>query len=99
MCSNCGYPEVKNYWADLPASHKFNTLRSKLERVKKLKVVLGQYGLSCDDDGTGFNIQVSNKVGRTELVRDLENLWEQVESMLGQPVDPLDIRFYDKKTV
>ncbi|MEE2774301.1 MAG: hypothetical protein VYE27_05275 [Pseudomonadota bacterium] len=94
MCSSCGYPEVSEYWADFPASRESNPLRDKLERLKKLSLVLDRYGLTCDDGGAGYYLQIGNKMGRTELVLDLEGLWQEAENMLGKPIDPLDVGFH-----
>ena len=99
MCSSCGFPEVNEYWADFPKSREFNKLRDKLERLKKLNLVLDRYGLTCDDGGAGYNLQIGNKMGWTELVLDLESLWQQAENMLGKPIDPLDVGFYGSNKI
>ena len=93
MCSSCGFPEIKEYWADAGASSNRDRMRSRLERSSKLKQVFKAYGLSYHDDGMRSHSQVDNLTGRVELVLNLEELWTLAEELLGKPIDPLDNKF------
>jgi len=61
--------------------------------LQVLKSVLKEFGLAAHDDGLVPGLQIGTLSGNTTMAQDLDEVWCAVERLLGQPVDPLDVRF------
>ena len=94
MCSACGFPEIMDYWVDGGTDTPGSRIRSRLLRARKISVILKNYGLFFHDDGTTQQKQIGNLTGRVELVHNLEQLWKVAEDLLGEPIDPLEKKFF-----
>jgi hypothetical protein len=94
MCSNCGFPEVMEYWADAGNKSAHDRIRSRLNRANKLQTILRKYRLLYYDNGVNPYFQIGNLTGRVELVMDMEQLWAAAEDLLGKAVDPLKSNFF-----
>jgi hypothetical protein len=68
-------------------------LRARFRRADILERVLSHYGLHAHDGGLVPGIQISNQSGSHAIVRDLSEVWAEVEKLTGKTVDPLDPRF------
>ena len=55
------------------------------------------YGLFFYDDGVAQQKQIGNLTGRVELVPNLEHLWKVAEDLLGEPINPLEKKFYQNR--
>ena len=92
MCSSCGYPAAPGHWTEAGTSETHDRLRARFRRAQILKDVLKPFGLSAHDGIHVPGIQLSNLSGSHVIVRDLAELWKEVERMTGAVIDPLDPR-------
>jgi hypothetical protein len=83
MCSLCGVLG-QPHWAEAGSSR-----RVRIERVRLVRRILDQFGLSLDD-WSGSVYIVRDRKGGTEVVNDLGGLWAAAERLAGRPLDPLD---------
>lgn len=93
MCASCGFPAVPGHWTEAGAATPHDRLRARLRRAQILQAVLPGYGLTAHDGLMVPGIQISNRSGHHEIVRDLAEVWAVAERLAGRPVDPLDARF------
>jgi hypothetical protein len=64
-------------------------LRQRLRRVQLARQVLAAKGLRIAD-WEGRRYVVSDRKGRSQIVRDLGDLWPAAEELAGDRLDPLD---------
>jgi hypothetical protein len=95
MCSACGFPAAPGHWTETGGASPPDRLRARFRRAQVLKSALAPFGLTAHDDGLVAGIQIATRAGDTTLARDLEEVWQVAERLLGRPVDPLDPRFLD----
>lgn len=97
MCSLCGTLDDGRHWSDAHANPEAFAARSRThtwarerqQRTRLLNRVLASYALSVSDwEGKAYLLRAST--GRTEIVKNLGELWAAVEAMLKRPCDPLD---------
>ncbi|WP_253944147.1 hypothetical protein [Pseudogemmobacter hezensis] len=67
-------------------------MRLRYTRVAAINRLLAPYGLKAYDDGATPGLQLIASGGATELVADLEGLWQAAARIAGRPIDPLDAR-------
>lgn len=91
MCSACGFPPAVGHWTDAGGQTPTERLRIRFMRVELLNGLLKPYGLGARDLGVQPGIQVFNGMGQTKLCPTLEDAWDQVESFIGVPFDPLKV--------
>ncbi len=97
MCSLCGTLDDGRHWSDSQANpeafaaraHTHTWARERQERTRLLNRILAPSALSVSDwEGNAYLL--SNRTGRTEIVKNLTELWAAAEAMLKRPCDPLD---------
>jgi hypothetical protein len=93
MCASCGFPAAPGHWTEAGAAEPHHRLRDRYRREQVLRAVLPSWGLTAQDGGNVPGIQLSTLAGRTDIVRNLEELWSTAEAMCGRPIDPLDPRY------
>ena len=95
MCSACGFPTTQGHWSEAGAGDAHQRVRARFIRAQKLNAVLRAHGLSAYDDGLTPDMQISDRTGRVIMARDLREVWQAVEKLLGRPIDPLDPHFLE----
>lgn len=93
MCSACGFPTKPGHWTDAGALTAGDKLRLKYRRTKVLNKILASYGLAAHYDGLTPGIQLRSVGGRTEILPDLEAVWNEAERQNGAVLDPLAPQF------
>jgi 1-aminocyclopropane-1-carboxylate deaminase/D-cysteine desulfhydrase-like pyridoxal-dependent ACC family enzyme len=96
MCSACGYPAMPGHWTDAGTQTLHDKLRARHKRAQILNSTLKRYGLRVHDDLSMPGMQVYNFSGLSEIVKDLNELWQAAERMTGLCIDPLDARFLNQ---
>ncbi len=97
MCSLCGTLDDGRHWSDSHANPEAFAVRSRThtwrrerqERTRLLNRILASYALSVADwEGNAYLLRT--RTGRTEIVKNLAELWAAAETLLKRPCDPLD---------
>lgn len=91
MCSACGFPAAPGHWTEAGAATPHDRMRERFRRMQVLQEVLQGSGVTAHDGGLVPGIQVMSLSGAQMIVPDLEALWEAVETLRGQPFDPLEL--------
>ncbi|HEY9039938.1 MAG TPA: hypothetical protein VIN05_13460 [Roseovarius sp.] len=89
MCSACGNPAAPGHWAEAGAQRGGSRLRAVFHRVSILQHVLKPYGFTAHTNGMIPQIQLTGPGGIKVMVKDLTELWAEVERIQGYPIDPL----------
>jgi hypothetical protein len=90
MCGLCGLLGEDVHWSD-PLGDEWPRRRERLRRIAAINRVLAPFRLKVEDVH-GASYLLLGATGRQELASSLEQLWGQAESMLGRPLDPLDLQ-------
>jgi hypothetical protein len=83
MCALCNVL-VSGHWAEQGESR-----RARMLRTRFLRRLVAHFGLSLDE-WAGTMYVLSDRKGRTAVVRDIGSLWLSAETLAGRPLDPLD---------
>lgn len=97
MCSLCGMLGGVEHWTD-PSSnpetfgrrtqtHTWH--RERQDRTRLINAVLRYSGLSVSD-WSGNAYLVRSHTGKTVIAENLSQIWQAVDTITGQPADPLD---------
>ncbi|MEO0403069.1 MAG: hypothetical protein AAF214_11890 [Pseudomonadota bacterium] len=89
MCSACGYPAAPGHWTEAGAVTPHDRLRERFRRTALLHNMLKPQGIQIHDGGLVPGIQIKGPDGAETIVGNLEQLWIEVERILGRPFDPL----------
>jgi len=89
MCNACGFPARPGVWTEAGAETAMDRTRARLMQGAVINRLLRPHGLVASDGGTVPGIQLATLTGATVIVDDLPALWQEVERMLGRPLDPL----------
>ncbi|OWJ77406.1 hypothetical protein [Haematobacter missouriensis] len=92
MCSACGFPAAPGHWTDAGAVTPADRIRLRFLRLAAVNRLLAPYGLKAHDDGVTPGLQLLSPTGGSEIVPDLEALWNAAGRMAGVPIDPLSPR-------
>ncbi|MGI9335636.1 MAG: hypothetical protein ACR2RL_21025 [Gammaproteobacteria bacterium] len=98
MCSLCGILGGRGHWTESAASPDVFRNRSEAHTARRerqartlvVNSVLSHYGLSLNDWPAGNAYLLRSRTGRTELVRQLSELWAAAERLSAKQCDPLD---------
>ena len=98
MCGLCGLLGVV-HWTEMSAHRQVftggdaPTVRSeRIARTRLVNALLKPRRMKVGDfQATSY--VVSSPTGRREIVDDLQAVWSAVETMSGQPIDPLDTQY------
>jgi hypothetical protein len=108
MCVLCSQLWIEEHWSDATtapdggsvvtlethAARRGQRMRDRAARSRLFNRVLSSRGLSLQDwEGSSYVLR-DNK-GRSAVVSDLAQVWQQVEQMIGAPLDPLDPELID----
>ena len=105
MCVLCSQLWVDDHWSDAAAASRGEAndlvvlethanlrgqrLRDRAERARLFNLVLAERGLTLQDwEGSSYILR--DRKGRSAVVPDLARVWDEVERMLGDALDPLD---------
>jgi hypothetical protein len=103
MCVLCSQLWVEDHWSDSSsasggggvvtlethAADRGQRVRERAVRSRLFNRVLATRGLSLQDwEGSSYILRDSK--GRSAVVSNLAQVWQEVERMTGSPFDPLD---------
>ncbi|MCM3162244.1 hypothetical protein [Metabacillus litoralis] len=98
MCVLCSEFIHQVHWTDYTSNTKDEMTvgeaqrthkRSRLRRVELCNKILKHFRLKLED-WQGSKFILSDAKGNSIIVHDLAALWNNVEKMLGYPINPLD---------
>jgi hypothetical protein len=92
MCVLCYELAPEDHWADAaPDGQLTGAARSARHRRRHLlAVVLGPYGLTVSDPGTGPHWVIGNRKGAEEVAAGLPAIWQAADRLSSRPIDVLD---------
>ena len=90
MCNACGNPAAPGHWTETGARRGGVRIRALFQRISILKRVLKPYGFSVHADGIIPQIQLICPGGARVMVKNLTELWVEMERIQGFPIDPLE---------
>lgn len=108
MCVLCGQLWVEDHWSDnaadgavgdvvaleTHAARRGQRLRNRAARSRLFNRILATRGLSLHDwEGSSYILRDSK--GRSAVVANLAQVWQEVAAMTGSPLDPLDPHLLD----
>lgn len=88
MCGLCGVFGEVAHWSTAGVAHG-SSRRQRMFRVGALNHVLSLRHLKVQDF-SGTDYVLGSATGKYELVKEVGQLWQSAEKMLGYPMDPLD---------
>lgn len=90
MCGLCGLIQEESNWTD-----SLSDLPRRQERYRRLKLInrLVKPYLVHVADVHGVNYLVQTPTGKQAIANGLGELWTQIHTLTGKPVDVLDERF------
>lgn len=97
MCGFCAVFSGVPHWTETasdvgdqaPTSGGPEWRLGRQRRLRVVNAVLAQFGCRVED-WMGGQFMVSSQRGRTEMVEQLPQVWQVVESIAQRPLDPLD---------
>lgn len=95
MCGMCGLWGREDHWssaARLPGGLQAEPplMRSRQEQATLLSRLTRPRGALVSDWGASAWV-VESRTGGSEVVSTLGEVWQAVERLVGQPIDPLDL--------
>lgn len=98
MCILCGEFIEQVHWTDTERQKVDTVVAGQYQRERKRARNLR--AKICSDILAGYSIKlkewnnskfiISNSTGKTRIIHDLGQVWQEAESFIGAPVDPLD---------
>jgi hypothetical protein len=88
MCGLCGVFGETSHWSTQGVANGVSR-RQRFFRIQTLSRVLGLIRYSIRDF-SGMEYVVSTPTGNQAMVKEMGQLWQEVEKMRGRPLDPLD---------
>lgn len=92
MCVLCGDLVADPHWSEQTAGGEAERRQARFRRVRFVNRVLAPYLLAVHEDLSGTRYVVADRKGRSEVVRDLSELWPAADRLAPAPLDPLDGR-------
>lgn len=98
MCILCGELITSLHWSEgvaddsseiIVGSNQHARLKSRLNKAKKINLILSFYGLTFSEWGNSKYI-VADKKGKSAIVDNLGSVWIKAQEILGKEIDPLD---------
>ncbi len=98
MCVLCGEFIEQLHWTDIEG-REYDTIvageyqrdrkRSRDLRTKICNDLLNSYGIHLKEWNNSKFLMTNNK-GKMSVIQDLGQIWQEAETMMGKPLDPLD---------
>lgn len=88
MCGLCGIFGETSHWSTQGVTGG-TSRRQRLFRLQAINRVLGLIHYTIRDF-SGTDYVVSSPTGNQCMVKEIGQLWQNVETMRGRPLDPLD---------
>jgi len=98
MCGLCGIFGETSHWSTQGVA-RGTSRRQRFFRLQAINKILGLIHYSIRDF-SGTDYVLSSPTGNQCLVKEIGQLWQNLEGMRGRPLDPLDEAFmqaYDKR--
>lgn len=95
MCGLCGALGGEDHWATGiadPEQTRYERRRARGYRIDLINRVLSTRRISVEDF-QGASYVLANATGKHAIAQDLGGIWQQAESMMQDPLDPLDSNF------
>lgn len=99
MCILCGEFVEQLHWTEMErkqletvvvgGEHQRNRKRTRDLRTKICNDLLKYYGITLREWNNSRYL-MSDRKGKTYVLQNLGEIWQQAEEMVGQPIDPLD---------
>ena len=100
MCVLCGDISGEVHWTERwphgSTADDGSRRQARFRRARIVNRVLAAHRVSVHDDLSGTQYVVSDLKGRSELARDLEDVWAAAGRLAGGSVDPLDERLLER---
>jgi len=92
MCVLCYELAADEHWSDGVAMDGAEQLpgRPRFRRTRLLSAVLGPYGLTVSDPGSGPYCTIADRKGSTEVAAGLPAVWQAADRLSPRPIDVLD---------
>lgn len=94
MCGLCGIFGERVHWSTQGVA-KGTSQRQRMFRVQALNRVLGIVHCKAQDF-SGSDYVLAAPTGGKRLVKEMGQLWQELESLRGKPLDPLDAELIAK---
>jgi hypothetical protein len=91
MCSVCEFRAAQSFSGEPGAASPSDVARDRQHRLAVLEAVLAGWGIRVTPSHGGA-LQLAASGARTVLVRDPAEVWSAAEALIGQRIDPLDLR-------
>ena len=88
MCGLCGIFGETSHWSTQGVA-RGTSRRQRFFRLQAVNRVLGLVNYAIRDF-SGTEYVVSSPTGSQTMVKEMGQLWQNVETMRGRPLDPLD---------
>lgn len=88
MCGLCGIFGETSHWSTQGVAHG-SSRRQRFFRLQAVNRVLNLVNYTIRDF-SGTEYVVSSPTGSQSMVKEMGQLWQNVEKMRGRPLDPLD---------
>ena len=88
MCGLCGIFGETSHWSTQGVA-RGTSRRQRFFRLQAVNRVLGLVNYSIRDF-SGTEYVVSSPTGAQTMVKEMGQLWQNMEKMRGSPLDPLD---------
>ena len=92
MCVLCGDLVADPHWAEQSTGGEAERRRARFRRVRVVNRVLATYHLAVHEDLSGTRYVLADRKGKSEVVRDLAELWPAADRLAPARLDPLDGR-------
>ena len=93
MCMACGLADASGAWSFAGLDLEAGDAKAHARGLTTLKYALAAYGLSTEEAETTSGLRIVNDAEEFVLARNLDEVWQAVELLVGAPLDPLDPRF------
>jgi len=100
MCVLCGDISGDVHWTERRpqgvTEGEGNRRQARFRRSRMLNRVLAAHRVSVHDDLSGTQYVVSDLKGKSELARNLDDVWSAAARLAGGAIDPLDDRLLER---
>lgn len=90
MCGLCGIFSEPDLWNQSPNTDTNSLRRNRLIQIQFLQTILTHVRLRVSDVH-GVNYLLEDFKGNQKLFSNLHELWQSIEELTGEALDPLNI--------
>ncbi|MBT3146344.1 hypothetical protein Q4583_02590 [Neptunomonas phycophila] len=89
MCGLCGIFSEPDLWNQSPNTDANSLRRNRLIQINYLQTILTHIRLRVSDVH-GVNYLLEDFKGNQKLFSNLHELWQSIEELTGEPLDPFN---------